>query len=102
MFDQINIGYMRRRMALGGLVLLALACQNLFSAPLDTSEAEGDRLLADGHYRAAVRALQRAVDQQPESADRYRKLAAAYAKDEQLPEAVAAYQKAIELRTDYA
>ena len=58
--------------------------------------------MGEGRYRAAVKAYELAVRRQPEAPDRQRKLAAAYVADEQLPEAVRAYERAISLRTDYA
>ena len=68
----------------------------------DTSEALGDRYMAEGRYRLAVQAFEQAVQRQPKSAERRRKLAAAYVEDQQLAAAVAAYQKAIARRADYA
>ena len=49
----------------------------------DTSEALGDRYMAEGRYRLAAQAFEQAVHLSPNRRIR-RKLAAAYAKDQQL------------------
>jgi Flp pilus assembly protein TadD len=79
------------------LSCVVCVCQQAYGDPIepvamaDTSEALADRLLAQGRYRVAVWAFEAVARRQPDSADLYRKLGAALAKDEQLPQAVVAY-----------
>ena len=70
--------------------------------PRPTDAAPASRLHQGPYAPLAIEAAKRAVERDPTSAVAHRNLADAYARDNKLTEALAAYEQAIALQPDYA
>ena len=64
-------------------------------------EKRGDRFMRAGRYLDAVLAYRKASDELGATAETYRKLAEAHVLNQELPEAVSVYEKAITLSPDF-
>ena len=65
-------------------------------------EERGDRFMRAGRYLDAVLAYRKASEELGATAETYRKLAEAHALNQELPEAVSVYEKAIALSPDFS